>query len=424
MSRPFRTELRTFAPSALAPEWESAEHERLEIDLSSEATEVEVLRWLAHPDERVFSALVERVGDGKGVERWTGTHPIDFAERVVRTAAERADKESLAWTPVLDRTYAAMPWIVRGVDGEWTLDGVDSPDARLKRLVPWLEANTSPKPLDALLSFEYPALPGLVARHAGGLSFDQVERLADGNLEVELIGNPRVDGNLFEWLTRRVLRSGRIRSGVDQAVAALAERGEPITERVFRQTFEIPMEKDTRNERDLAFGGPTAYDRARERLAALPQLTTEQLERVTRGARGPGTVWSTIVEHPNATLDLLEAAYATRGHSTQLTVLAVAAEREEFTDAFLPRIVEHGDLDTKLRVADRLSGEEQDALAELVRGETRYTCRRVLEGLEGTLPRRVARGFLEHPHREVRVKAIERLGQLAPEAGPAVRPSR
>src|SRR5690606_17912155 len=245
---PYRIELRTTTEAELSALNEErarlglrpfgpVNEEMFEIDLTIKAEREDLERWLTHPDDRVFMACLNKVFDNECVEAWTGLRIREAHALAVRAAIDRAAKDGLVWTTPLNATYNRSVWnAVAAADAPF--EDLPTPREYGKRLVPWLERETSEEALTGLLQFENPLLRVALARYGGHLSLDLVKLLAAKHLLQELAANPALTGTALTWITCETIKSNTsTRDKEEKTIAILNERGVTISDRVFRATF-------------------------------------------------------------------------------------------------------------------------------------------------------------------------------------------
>lgn len=176
-SIPFRIELRTQASLA------EQDIEQIIKPVAKRApARANLDRLLAHPDERVAIKLMNTAWS----TMWKG-ETIDYVcDQLIRRGLREADDEGVIWTPLLDYLADNHLWndplrILKtrsqASSQEQQTHEFYGPTDRIERLVPWIEQQTSPKPLLCLLQFSFRAIHRLVARHARALSPELIEKL-------------------------------------------------------------------------------------------------------------------------------------------------------------------------------------------------------------------------------------------------------
>lgn len=188
-----------------------------------------VERWLRHPDERVVLAAMDR---------WE--HALRASGRVCRRAIahalDEAEREGVAWTPVLDHAAAAGLWVC-ATAGDLDFPG---PTARFERLRTWIAEQATRGEATGLARWSrVPFVKALVGAETPHLDVDLVEMLArDGVPHHQLARNPAFPaGGVARLLKLQAERSegdgrrmGDGMVGVRTCLDRMGRRGHAVSE--------------------------------------------------------------------------------------------------------------------------------------------------------------------------------------------------
>lgn len=132
-------------------------------------------QWLAHPDERVVLAVLDKVDR----EQQTHSHPKIATPKVWRRFRERALrqawKEGLHWTPMLDRYMSCeIYYSEKRGEGQCLEEEIG---AQLEKLGDWIGSCQDPGELSQLLSFKSKHVYARICRHARVFNRELLRRL-------------------------------------------------------------------------------------------------------------------------------------------------------------------------------------------------------------------------------------------------------
>jgi hypothetical protein len=373
-----------------------------------------VQRWLRHPDERVVLALLKRaLGDERFAER-SGIHPADFTPVLL----ERADREGLLWTPLLDEMSRSAHWSAIAETAPAKGRASSAPPheghaARLERLVPLVGALIEWEDAERLLGFANPRVREIVAAHCPVIDFERfLEWSKATDMQEHLASNPHLSERQCLLLLRRAW--GWRHASSEKALERLAERGVAPTDDLFDDLFRSRL-----NESGTV--KPSSTGRAASDVLRYRNLTPEQVREVARALPDVSAWdWHLVASHPNAPPEVwLEAL---RLHPSDVTIVSNLARS--------PRARAHPEVrryllgdgwnyihtPERFRLADVLSEAEMRRLIEISL-EERSATRALIAWLEsGTLPRTLTQDALlpalQAEEQQVRLAAIRALGGL------------
>lgn len=342
MKPPFRIEPRTFHPRTDAHGIQRVTSlsdypaEKLidQIKASPQPSESLIRLALAHPDERVLVAAIDRWKNRLWSETSTKT-ALAVLERGVRIC----ETEKIGWHPIFDALAANACWPYDLRTKEFTEDRYRF-RYWLASFIPWLEAQTDPQQVEPLLAYRSQITLQTVAEHAGALTEELALRLIQKTPYAfsALARNSRITPALGHWLLERAVEvltlssnspwdiTPELCSQAGDAIAHLAEVGCVLPSHSIDRLIE-----QLRDRLSFAF---SIVVRLLKQLG--PQITPDQLK--TALGYLPENYRSGFVDHPSATSEIWAYALDSTTKQAQFDVkLALSRNLTALRDSNIRR---------------------------------------------------------------------------------------
>lgn len=426
--RPFRLALLTATPeeilAANAAEervgeacFLEADLERLEIEICFRPTRHMVERWLQHPDERVTLDFLRKYAKEPSLMEVTGHRPSDFVPFLL----QRAEREKLLWTPLLQEMSESQYWPLRTREGmEYVNHGQES-EPQLEKLLPYIQRQTEWASIEALLQFNNGNILALVLRHSPCIPFDRLKEWA-GKVEHlrDLVENPTLSESARSFLLLSTWPHRRSNSQGGEAFKRLGEQELPMRDDIFDRLFRTPLQKQKMKS---SYGADPNHERKYD-LLQYPALSEAQLlEIVTSMSSRDGYTWSHAAAHPSSNLVVWQEALKHTGDSSD-TIRALArnprARQHAEIRSILVRLATAGDLQLFYEMQEDLTVEEAALYIRGAAGNSTHR-RNLASWLEkGNMPAGLTAEMLapacNSSDQRLRLAAIQALGRLSLEA--------